>query len=285
MIKKLAISLISIILLSSTSHSLMTKAKVSFLGDDLYELAKQNNNKVGICFIDIKTGLKLSVNGKKKFAAASVAKVPVMATVYHLMESGKISISEKIKFREQDKIGGSGVLQWMRGNTEYTIRNLMRLMIVLSDNTATRLVIDRIGTSEINSYLTNIGLTNTVIVDDTCLNEPPNPKMNYTSADDLADLLYMIRASNSFMDVSKKDMITFMKAQRYRWGIWRGVPRGVIVADKTGNIEGVLNDAGIVYSKHGDYILSIFTQGFKKPKEARKLINKVSELVYNSTLR
>lgn len=272
--------LIFFCLLHFPANAQMTNAKISKLGVNLVKLIEPYQGKVGISFIDINSGLKLSINGKKRYPAASVAKVPVMATVYHLAETGKMSLSDKIMFNESDKLGGSGVLQWMRGGKEYSIRNLSRLMIVLSDNTATRLVIDRIGTSEINSYMQTLGLLSTQVVDDTCLNEPPTTKINYTTPNEMALLFYEIQKSGNYSLASRKEMINFMKNQRFRWGIWRGVPKGIVVADKTGNVDGVLNDSGIVYTKKGNYILSIFTNGFKKQRDARNIINKISELVY-----
>ncbi|MBI5700697.1 serine hydrolase [Candidatus Saganbacteria bacterium] len=277
MIKK--ISAILIIALLASPCNAITKAKINQLGIRLTKLAAPYQNKVGVCIIDLKTGLKLTINGKMLFPAASVAKVPVMAAAYHISEAGSIELSEKLLFTEKDKLGGSGVLQWMKGNREYTLKNLIRLMIVLSDNTATKMVIDRLGTNEVNSYIKNAGLNNTNIVDATCLNEKPNPDMNMTTPEDMA-IMMVILQSNKFTKQSRNEMLDFMKKQRYRWGIWKGVPRGIVVADKTGNVEGVLNDVGIVYKKKGSYVISIFTNGFKKKRDARKIINKISEITY-----
>lgn len=261
--------------LTTAESSAITKRLSSFLAP--------YGSKVGVSFIEIKTGTKLSVNGKKKYMAASVIKVPVMATAYNLNEKGKMSLDDKILFTENLKLPGSGVLQWMKGSRYYTIRNLVRLMIVLSDNTATRMVINKVGTQEINSYMEYLGLKNTKITDTTCLNEPPQKFINYTTPDDMAYLLLIMKESKNFTAESKVEMINFMKRQKYRWGIWRGVPSGIVVADKTGNVEGVLNDIGIVYAPKGPYILSIFTNGFKKQKDARLAINGVSKIFFEET--
>ena len=271
-------------LLGNLASAHLNHKTIIQLRQELETASTSPYGRVGVSFLDLKSGLSLSIDGNTLYPAASVAKVPVMAAVYHLAEAGKVDLQERLHFREQDKLGGSGVLQWMRGGRDYTLRNLTRLMIVLSDNTATRMVINRIGTQEINAYLHSIKLLDTVVVDSTCLDECPGPRMNYTTPNDMARLLYDIYVPGHFTEASKKEMIGYMKFQRYRWGIWRGVPRGVIVADKTGDVDGVLNDAGIVYGKNGDYILTVFTNGFKKPRVARKIINKISEIVYGSTL-
>jgi len=250
---------------------LLSKASHADLATKLERLASTSEGRVGIAFIDLKTGWEMNINGSQEFPAASVIKVPIMAAAYHLSESGKINLKQKILFKKSDKLGGAGVLQWARTPNYYTLWNLIRLMIVLSDNTATRLVVQNIGRENINEYLQSIGLTRTAVVDSTMLKEPPSPYVNMTTPLDIAHLMAKIH---------NKEMLAFMRNQRYRWGIWRGVPAGTVVANKTGNLDGILNDAGIIYTKKGNYVLSIFTWGFKKQRRARLLINEISRAAY-----
>ncbi|MFH1576383.1 MAG: serine hydrolase, partial [Candidatus Margulisiibacteriota bacterium] len=231
----------------------------------------------------LETNRELQVNGRWKFPAASVAKVPVMATAYHLAEVGALDLDKKIVFKETDKLPGSGVLRWMPADREYSIRNLIRLMIVLSDNTATKMVVDQLGCKTINNYLNDkLSLRTTRVIDDTMLNEPTSEAANLTSPADMAYLIAMIQRKKGFGPESSEQMLNYMKNQRYRWGLWRGVPRGVKIANKTGNLDGVLNDVGVIYSPAGTYILSIFTYGIEKNKKARELINQISSIVYQT---
>lgn len=255
-------------------------ASLPVLEQRIHNISATTEGKVGVTFFDLKTGWTMQVNGSQEFPAASVAKVPVMACAYHLYSLGTLDLNRKILFKESDKLGGSGVLQWMRGGKSYTLRNLIRMMIVLSDNTATKLVVDTIGLKAINDYMVSIGLANTIIKDPTMLVEPPAYNNNLTTPLDMARLLVKINGGQGFTQKAKLEMLSYMRNQRYRWGIWRGVPAGTKVADKTGNLEGILNDVGIVYAKSGNYILSVFTQGFKKQRTARLLINEISKAAY-----
>ncbi len=258
----------------------LSAAATADLQAKLVRLAATSEGKVGIIFIDLKGSREASANGRQLFPAASVAKVPVMAAAFHLSDAGKLDLQQRIRFRESDKLEGAGVLRWMKAGQEYTLWNLLRLMITLSDNTATKLAIDTIGLPVINGYIKTIGLNNTQIIDPTMLVEPPAANNNLTSPDDMARLLVRIYNCRGFSKTSSKQMIAWMNYQRYRWGIWRGVPPGTYVADKTGNLDGILNDVGIVYTRKGNYVLSIFTQGFKKTRNARLLINEISRVVY-----
>ena len=259
----------------------LTKPGIINLKAKLQKLVAPYGQRVGLCFIDLKTGLELEINGRDAFPAASVAKVPVMIAAFHLAEIGQTDLNNKIKFEDKYKLGGSGVLQWMKAGNEYTLWNLVRLMIVLSDNTATKMVVDHLGLEAINNYLLEIGIIQTKIVDDTMLNEPPAPNINHTTPEDMARIMVMIKQSIIFRKDSSKEMIGFMKNQRYHWGIWRGIGPGAYVADKTGVVGGVLNDAGIVYSPYGQYVLSIFTKTFQHNHEARLIINNASKIIYD----
>jgi len=277
---KYLIFILVVLLLMNASEASFNAEKQKILSEKISIIVAGNKDKVGYIFIDTKSGLGVQLNGAREFPAASVAKVAVMAAAYNLSYLGKIDLGQKIKFRESDKLGGSGVLQWMKAGNEYTLWNLIRLMIVLSDNTATKMVVETIGMEKINEYLQNQGLNKTVISDPTMLIGPPSREVNLTSPYDLARLMLKIQKGQGFFPDGKKEMLSFLEHQRYRWGIWRGVPQGVKVADKTGNLEGILNDAGIVFTKYGDYILSIFTREFKKQREARLLINELSKVTY-----
>lgn len=278
-------SIITIILLLSSlansSQAEFTQEKFIKLRNKLNALVLPYGSKVGLCFIDLQNGKELQINGKNKFPAASVAKLPVMATGFHLAESGKLDLGKRVKFEEGDKLDGSGVLRWMKAGNTYTIKNLIRLTIVLSDNTATRLAVRQIGLEEINNYLQKQELNDTSVVDETMLNDPATTQdYNITTPCDMARLMALIKNSAYFSAESKKQMLAYMKFQRYRWGIWKGVPKGIVVANKTGNLDGVLNDVGIIYAPSGNYVLSIFTKGIEKKSAARKLINKISKVVY-----
>jgi beta-lactamase class A len=169
----------------------------------------------------------------------------------------------------------------MQPGNSYTTWNLIRLMIVLSDNVATRMIIDHLGMDRINAYLRSIGLTRTTVSDPTMLNELPATDVNLTTPLEMAYLIRIIKEGYGFSKKGSEEMLTFMRGSRYRWGIPRGIGNKAKVANKTGNLEGVYNDVGLVYTNKGNYVLTIFTKDFKgKRREARELINNISRAVY-----
>jgi len=247
----------------------------------LRQLLARYGDQVGVVLIDIRSGRSISQNGDLPFPAASVIKLPIMAATFKEAENRKLSLEDRIAMTENKKLPGSGVLQWLKPNT-YTIWNLTRMMISLSDNTATLLLSEKLGLPKLNEYCQAFGLRYTIIKDRTTLVEPPSPEANYTTPQDMARLLLKIYCRDGFADQSVKDMLAFMENQRYRWGICRPLPWRTKIANKTGNLDGVLNDVGIVFTPGGDYILSVFTRGFPKKREAREIINAVSAYVYEA---
>ena len=260
----------------------ITPDRLAIMKEKLACLIVPYHDRVGVAFIDLESSLEANINGHEQFPAASVAKVPVMVTAFHLADMGKLDLGKKVSLRAIDKQDGSGVLRWLRPGNTYTIQNLIRMMIVLSDNTATKMVVDNIGCARINGFVnTYLGLTETQVVDPTMLNEPTGEVVNLTSPCDMAQLVTMIEKKTNWHPDSCRQMLAYMKNQRYRWGLWRGVPPGIQIADKTGNLDNVYNDAGIIYSPTGRYALAIFTYKVKH-REVKQLFINIGTTVYEA---
>ncbi len=234
--------------------------------------------KIGVALKDLRTGRSVLVNGKKIFPAASIIKLPVMAYLYDLKDKGLIDLDERVFISDKDKLPGAGVLQY-RGEGRYSVRNLCRLMISKSDNTATMALVKRLGRSRINSYSKKIGLRNTYLYDATALVEPPLSKVNMTTPYDMVKLLDRIERGVGFKNNSRSEMLSFMLEQKYRFGIPFVLPDGFVCANKTGCLEFILHDAAIVRSPKGTYVLCVFTKGFRRDRNARLVINEISKIV------
>ncbi|OGC05074.1 hypothetical protein A2276_03915 [candidate division WOR-1 bacterium RIFOXYA12_FULL_43_27] len=256
------------------------EAGLPALQGKLLQLTAPHKGKIGIYFLDMNSTFEAQVYGFNAFPAASTIKLPIMAAAYHLKEQGKINLGKMVVLRQNDKLGGSGVLQWRKPGLSYSLLSLIGYMISFSDNTATKMVEDSVGLASINNYLSSIGMLKTRVTNPTMLSEPPDPNVNMTTPYEMAYLAAKIAKRSGFNDESASDMLYFMHNQRYKWGIWKGVPPGTYVANKTGNLSRILNDVGIVNTKSGAYVLSIFTWGFSSQHNARVLINNVSRVVY-----
>ena len=195
--------------------------------------------------------------------SASMIKVFIMAAVMEQVRDGAIDIDETLILKSSDKVGGAGILGGYPSGTELSLREVMKLMITHSDNTATNMVIDRIGMSAINDYIKREGYGDTILqrkmMDYDAINAG---RENYSSVKDLGDIFLKIYNHECVNSKYDEIMIDFLKAQTDDECFPAAVPDKV-VAHKTGALVGLFDDGGIIYGGNShDVILVIMTENF-----------------------
>ena len=133
------------------------------LRKSLEAIAKAHHGVVGYSVMDLDTGQRWSLRGDETFPTASLIKVPILVTVYDLVAQGKLSLDDPLTVLEIDKVPGSGVLQFMHDGMTVSVRDAAVLMTVLSDNTATNLLLDRIIIRRVWQKMEALGLPHTKV--------------------------------------------------------------------------------------------------------------------------
>jgi len=181
---------------------------------------------------------------------------------------------ERLVLKADDKVTGSGVLGNLADGTDLTVRNLAILMIIVSDNTATNLILDRISADAVNDYLDSIGLPLTrsnrkVRGDGTKLKDPTgwsraglleeNKKygLGVTTAREMVRLLELLEQGKIVNAAVSKDILDIMKMQHEREGIGRHAPEDVEIASKHGSLDALRSDVGIVYTPGGPIAMAV----------------------------
>ena len=217
-------------------------------------------------------------NPSQKTPSASIIKVPILMVLFEQIESGRISMEEKYTLRDEDKVGGSGELQHALAGSSYTYGFLAREMIRQSDNVATNILIEKLGMDSISDMLRRNGFVNTQLnrymMDFEAIKEG---RQNYTSPDEINRLFLMLLSENYLSEDSRNEIIAILKECGDNLAIPRDLPEGVEVAHKTGTLDYVRGDAGIIF---GDktLVLSVFVENFKEQKDADEVIAKISGL-------
>jgi beta-lactamase class A len=204
------------------------------------------------------------------FPAASVIKVPVALTALDAFAAGRLDASEKVVLRDDDKVTGSGVLGHLAAGAVVTLSDLVYLATAISDNTATNMLIERVGVEAINATLTSLGcsstrLTGKILVDETRGTDTPAGK-GETSPSTPSDLLrLMLHASRH------PALLALLRETQTASAIGRGLPDTrflpeppIKMAYKTGSIRGVVAEAAIVEiagAAHTSYAIAIMTSG------------------------
>jgi len=261
----------SVILLAMLTPS---AASPDALADRVAALTKPFKGTVVFYAKNLKTGKDFGVGADTKVKTASTIKLPILCTLESLVAQGRVRWDEHIVLKPEDKVTGSGVLGSLADGTELTVRNLAILMIIVSDNTATNLILDRITADAVNEYLDSIGIHQTrsnrkVRGDGTQLKEPTgwsraglleeNKKygLGVSTAREMVQLLEMLEQGKIVSGAASKDVLDIMKMQQERDGISRHTPEELVVATKHGSLDALRSDVGIVYDKEGPIAMAI----------------------------
>ncbi|MCM8786764.1 MAG: class A beta-lactamase-related serine hydrolase, partial [Candidatus Omnitrophica bacterium] len=199
--------------------------------------------------------LKIAKNENKLFPAASLIKLPILATSFFAIEEGKISLRTIIVIQHKDIAGGSGILKTQSLPIKLTFEELLKNMILYSDNTATNKIIDILGIDYLNNVFKKIGLKHTYLKRKMMdFSKRKGGIENYTSISDITYLFEQIYNKKLFNEKYSKLALRFLLEQKINDRLPKYLPETVKVAHKTGLEKGIVHDAGIVFTPKGNYI-------------------------------
>lgn len=250
------------------------------LKNALNEHIKSHPNIHPTIFVwEYSTGRYVNINGNESIATASIIKVPVLYELFRQIDQGLISLDEKMTLQPNYVTEGSGYLQYKPIGTTLTIAELAALMIQTSDNSATNMLLSRIGgMNQLNRSLMYWGLKNTK------MNNwlPDLTGTNRSSAYDMATLLYNIDNADLLSLPSRTKIISIMSKVHNTSLIKSALPDGAQFFHKTGDIGEMLGDAGIVQMPNGKrYIIVVMVKRPWNSYEAKEFIIEASRGVYN----
>jgi beta-lactamase class A len=240
----------------------------------------------GITVRHIERDEQLSIDGDRPFPAASVFKVPVLVEAFRRMSQGEFSLTDRWELTDDDKSTGSGVLTRLMSGLRPSVRDLLTLMIIISDNTATDMLVRRLGGERITATMRDLGYRQTIVASG-CREllrgilgdaspslapwemarhlaaNPPSPESaayagteqnNISTADEMADLFARIHTGDGMEAIgidagARRTMREILLLQQLNERMPRFLPPGVPVAHKTGSLSGpwaVRNDAGLI---------------------------------------
>ena len=264
----------SFLVLSSRSASAQTPAadlKAKFEAR-VQEIAARVDGVVGYSIVDLTSGDRIGRLEHATFPTASAIKIAIVYELFKQAEEKKIALDETITLDRRQAVGGTGVLVEM-GTPTLSIRDYAVLMVTLSDNTATNVLIDRLGMETIASRMQALGLNGTKLrrhMMDTAAAR--RGEENVSTPDELVRLL---QAMNEKLPRAI-ELLKKPKENRLR----KGLPDGVASADKSGELEGVRVDAGIVFAKNRPYVLCVMTTFLKDEAEGERAIETISRVAY-----
>ena len=292
----LCFALIAISLALPALSAAPSSAAAALPPDDLekriQELIRESGAEtVGVAYQDLATGREILINADESFHAASTMKVAVMMEVFRQDRNGKLSLDDYVPIKNQFRSIADGSLYSISaeddseqtlynrvGKTE-TVRELMRMMIEVSSNLATNLLIERVTAPSVMEFMRKIGANNIKVLRGVEDDKAYELGMNNTTT--ARDLMIILRYIARRQAIGSNEMIKILLDQKFNDGIPAGLPKEAKVAHKTGSITKINHDAAIVYPPNRKpYVLVVLTRGIEDEKRANKLIADISRILY-----
>lgn len=182
--------------------------------------------------------------------AASVIKIPILIEAFAQMEEGRVKKDELFAISSADKMPSCGALSYMHDRLSVTLEDLYTLMIILSDNTATNLLLKRLGMEEVNARMRSLGLENTVVRRRLFDAESARRGLeNSITARDMGRLLEKLYWGKVVSPAASHEMLNILKKQRLNGKIPFFFSSATPIAHKTGEDTGITHDVGIIYTQ------------------------------------
>jgi beta-lactamase class A len=205
---------------------------------------------IGVYYKDLTTGQSFGINENEQFLAASVIKIPVLAEAFRQEKLGMISFEEMVVINNQVKLPSCGSLTYMHDGLQVSVMDLCVLMIIQSDNTATNLMIKKLGIENINGFIKKLGLEKThlnrLLFDS---KEQKKGKENYITPHEMGLLLEMMWEGKLVSNAGSEEMLEILKKQQINHKIPYFIPNNVKIAHKTGEDSEITNDMALVFAE------------------------------------
>ena len=251
--------------------------------DMILDRLKNSKGKVGFYYKNLVTDEEICFNENETFLAASVIKLPILAEILKQASLGNADMYETITIKNEDKMPICGALCLFTNEPSVDIRTLCNLMISLSDNTATNVLIKHFGIDQLNSGFRNIGLEKTKVA--RLLFDLESKKLgneNLFAPKEIGLLLEKIYHKTFVNDKVSTEIEEILLLQQINHKIPGKLPTDISVAHKTGENDGTTHDVGIVYSKEPFVI--VFASNDTDVPEFEELIREISYQCLNNTM-
>jgi len=235
------------------------------LDEQVKNLVTPFKGKVSLYAKNLDTGETYALNGDERVRTASTIKIAVMIEAFARVSEGKAKWTDEVTLTKEKKVAGSGILFELSDNLHLTLRDAVNLMMMLSDNTATNLVLDVLTTDAVNARMELLGFKQIKINrkvgsggDSAAGRDPENKKygLGVATPHEMVQVMEKLERGEIISPAVSKEMIELMKKEQARYAIGRSM-LGVPMASKYGALDRLRSAVGIIYSKKGKIAMAI----------------------------
>ena len=251
------------------------------LESTIHDVDQHLDGVMGVAIEDLKTGKQFFLREDEVFAQASSIKIAVLANLYLQAQPGKLKLTDLYTVQSSDLVPDSDIMGGLTpGVTRITLRDLATMMVAVSDNSATNVLIDRVGMDNVNAMLDSLGLAHTRLrrkmMD---LDAAKQGRENISTPREMMILLEAIYRGKLLNKESTADFFKVLSTNKNSW-IPRDLPVDVKSANKPGALEGVRNDSGVVFVEGRPYVICVMTAFLTNERDGEQAISRVSFAVW-----
>jgi beta-lactamase class A len=267
------------IAIAQSSASLSEKQQVlwSKLEKSVLDVGQNLDGVMGVAIVDLTDGHKYFLHENAVFPQASSIKICILAELYRQAQQGKLKLTDLYTVNAADIVQDSDIMGGLTpGVTQITLRDLATMMVAVSDNAATNVLIDRVGMENVNAFLAAQGLHETKLrrkmMD---LKAAAEGRENVSTPSEMASLLQALYREEILNKEMTADFFKVLATHKDSW-IPRHLPEDLKIANKPGALEGVRNDSGVIFVEKRPYILCVMTTYLRRERDGEEAISSVS---------
>jgi beta-lactamase class A len=276
---KTVVSVLVFVSLCAGQNAPSAKQKVLWqkLEAKIEQVDRNLDGVMGVAIEDLTTGDHYFLREDEVFAQASSIKITVLANLFLQVQQGKLKLTDLYTVQSSDLVPDSDIMNGLTpGVTRITLRDLATMMVAVSDNAATNVLIDRVGMPNVNAMLDSLGLMHTRLrrkmMD---LEAARQGRENVSTPREMMTLLDAIYRGKLLNKESTEDFFRVLSTNKDSW-IPRELPAGLKIANKPGSLEAVRNDSGIVFVERRPYVICVMTAYLRNEREGEQAISQVS---------
>ena len=245
----------------------------------LEEIARRVDGVAGYCIVDLTSGDRFTRLENAVFPTASTIKLAILYELFVQAQEGRLRLDQQKTLDRAAAVGGAGILVEL-GTPTLSLRDYAQLMILLSDNTATNVIIDAVGMANVTARMRALGLPDTRLrrkmMDGDAARRGDE---NVSTPNEMARLLEIFHEGQGLTPASREDALAILKKGRGS-SLARVIPAGVEVASKAGDLDAVRADAGIVLAKNRPYLIAVMTSWLQDDSAGGTAIEDLSRAAY-----
>ncbi|MCU1299341.1 MAG: Beta-lactamase [Acidobacteriaceae bacterium] len=251
------------------------------LGSSISEVDQNLDGVLGVAILDLTSGKRFLLREDEVFPQASSIKIALLAELYHQLQTGKLKLTDLYTVQTSDLVFDSDIMGGLTpGVTRLTLRDLATMVVAVSDNSATNVLIDRVGMENVNALMDSLGLKHTRLrrkmMD---LKAAQEGRENISTPREMMTLLEDLSNGKLLNGELTKDFFQLLSTHKESF-IPREIPDGVNIANKPGELEGVRNDSGVVFVENRPYVICVMTAYLENEGDGEAAISKISGVAY-----